>query len=98
MVSTVSPKGEAHLLVYQLKLFSASHKYTADLNNTLRKFTSKPITQVGLRTELGGVGRHWCGLFGLARVYCSYCVIDYCMKRCVWFFCDNEVVGVSVVV
>ena len=48
MVSTVSPKGEAHLLVYQLKLSSASHEYSAGLNKTLKKFTSKPITQVGV--------------------------------------------------
>jgi len=46
MLSTVSPKGEAHLLVYQLKLSSASHEYSAGLNKTLKKFTSKPITQV----------------------------------------------------
>ena len=65
MVSTVSPKGEAHLLVYQLKLSSASHEYSAGLNKTLKKFTSKPITQVGVaggkaeRVCWGGVGRVW---------------------------------------
>jgi len=46
MISTVSSKNEAHLLVYQLKLSTTPHEYEAKLHKTLKKFTSKPITQV----------------------------------------------------
>ena len=46
MISTISTKNEAHLLVYQLKLSASSHEYEAKLNKTLKKFTAKPITQV----------------------------------------------------
>ena len=46
MISTVSDKNEAHLLVYQMKL-SDYHEYIASLSKTLKKFTSKPIKQVG---------------------------------------------------
>ncbi len=46
MLSTVSGKNEAHLLVYKLKLSTTSHEYEAKLDKTLKKFTTKPITQV----------------------------------------------------
>ena len=46
MISTISQKNEAHLLVYQLKLSATSSEYEAKLNKTLKKFTGKPITQV----------------------------------------------------
>ena len=45
MISTVSNKNDAHLLVYQMKLTNR-RDYEAKLNRTLKKFTSKPITQV----------------------------------------------------
>ena len=45
MISTIGNKNDAHLLVYQLKLTSR-RDYEAKLNRTLKKFTSKPITQV----------------------------------------------------
>ena len=71
MVSTVSPKGEAHLLVYQLKFFSASHEYSSSLNKTLKRFTSKPITQVGG----AWVGAWWkCGVWlCVAGIYITCC-------------------------
>ena len=47
MISTFSTKSEAHLLVYQL-MISDYHEYVASLNKTLKKFTAKPITQVGI--------------------------------------------------
>ena len=46
MIGTISTKNEAHLLVYKLKLSVTSHEYEAKLDKTLKKFTSKPITQV----------------------------------------------------
>ena len=45
MISTISSKNEAHLLMYQIRR-NTYHEYEAKLNKTLKKFTYKPITQV----------------------------------------------------
>ncbi|CAI8015357.1 Transmembrane protein 87B [Geodia barretti] len=49
ILSTVHTKGDAHLLVYQIKESSStsdySSPYEAKLTKTLKKFTAKPVTQ-----------------------------------------------------